>query len=168
MIDLKLDTHAVRQLFPEGSAMRVALQQSVINNIVKELVVKDSKNKITEAVKSEISFQGSNIPNVEDAVRVELKKFFERKGWKPEGTFELERVMKEEAERVAHEQLLAALQKAADAAAKRMENYITDAIKINERQYEEMIVSRLNESFSEIIDKAIAAKLAQVFPVEVK
>ncbi|UFK27203.1 hypothetical protein LG358_00182 [Escherichia phage UoN_LG358_1] len=168
MIDLKLDTHAVRQLFPEGSAMRVALQQSVINNIVKELVVKDSKNKITEAVKSEIAFQGSNIPNVEDAVRKELEKFFERNGWNVKGTVELKRVMKEEAERIAHEQLLDSLVSSVDAAAKRMENYIADAIKINERQYEEMIVSRLNESFSEIIDKAIAAKLAQVFPVEVK
>ncbi|QQG32161.1 hypothetical protein CkP1_0080 [Citrobacter phage CkP1] len=169
MINLKLDTQTVRNLFPEGSEMRAALQQSVINNVVKEMVLKDSNNKITEAVKSQIALQGSRIPNVEAAVREELKKFFERKGWNEvEGTFELERVMQVEAERIARDQLRNALQDVADAAAKRMEGYIADAIKINERKYEDMIISRLNNGFGEIIDKAIAAKLAQVFPVEVK
>ena len=169
MINLKLDTQTVRNLFPEGSEMRAALQQSVINNVVKEMVLKDSNNKITEAVKSQIALQGARIPNVEAAVREELKKFFERKGWNEvEGTFELERVMQVEAERIARDQLRNALQDVADAATKRMERYIADAIKINERKYEDMIISRLNNGFGEIIDKAIAAKLAQVFPVEVK
>ena len=69
MIDIKLDTYAVRQLFPEGTAARAQLQQSVINNIVKEMVLKDSQNKLKQAVQSEIAIAAIDVPDVRAEVR---------------------------------------------------------------------------------------------------
>ena len=169
MIDIKLDTHAVRQLFPEGTSARANLQTSVINNIVKEMVLKDTNNKLREAVQQEVSLQAARIPNVNAAVKEELKKFFEKKGWREQqGTFELDRVMSEEAGRVAREQVRLALHAESEKAYKAMQERIEHAIKVEAQRYEEMIVSRLNRNFGDIIDKAIAAKLASIFPVEAK
>ncbi|MGC5352342.1 hypothetical protein ACPXAT_27300, partial [Klebsiella pneumoniae] len=68
LIDLKLDTNTIRQLFPEGTEIRAALQQSVIQNIVKEMVLKDSDNKIRKAVSQEIELLGARVPSVKAAV----------------------------------------------------------------------------------------------------
>ena len=169
MIDLKLDTHAVRQLFPEGTPARANLQTSVINNIVKEMVIKDTNNKLREAVQQEVSLQAARIPNVNAAVKEELLKFFEKKGWRDQqGTLELDRVMREEAGRIARQQVRLALHEESEKAYKSMQDRIEQAINIESKRYEEMIVSRVNRNFGDIIDKAIAAKLASIFPVEAK
>ena len=81
MIDIKLDTHAVRQLFPEGTEARAQLQQSVINNIVKEMVLKDSQNKLKQAVQSEVNIATVTIPDVRAEVKKQLQQMFHTRGW---------------------------------------------------------------------------------------
>lgn len=165
MIDLKLDTHAVRQLFPEGSAMRVQLQQSVINNIVKESVLKDSDNKIREAVQSEVSLLGSRIPNVNAEVKSQLESLFTKRGWnKVDGTLQLDRQMREEAARIAENAVKDAITIMVEEASKKLERRIEDTIKMTEHRFEEMIVSRINANFGVIIDTVIAKRLSAAFP----
>ncbi len=128
MIDLKLDTNAVMKLFDTEEA-RVNLQQAVINNVVKELVLKNSKNKVRETIQKEISLVGARLPDVQPMVKEQLKYFFESKGWnKVQGTFELERIMREEANRIASTQVLEAVNAQVDKAMKDLEYKIDQVL----------------------------------------
>lgn len=164
MISLKLDTNAVLKLFGDEES-RVELQQSVINNVVQELVLKNSKNKVQETIQKEISLVGARLPDVTPMVKEQLNKFFVSKGWnKVEGTFELERVMKEEANRVAYSQVMGAVSDQVEAAIKDLEGRIENALKMSETRMEQLIVDRLNKKFTEVLDRAIAERVKTIFP----
>ncbi len=164
MIDLKLDTNAVMKLFDTEEA-RVNLQQAVINNVVKELVLKNSKNKVQETIQKEISLVGARLPDVQPMVKEQLKKFFESKGWnKVEGTFELERIMQEEANRIAYTQVVEAVNKQVDKAMQDLSYKINQTLQMSEARMEEMVSKRLIASFGSVIDKVIAERLKTVFP----
>ena len=49
-IQLKLDTNAVESLFPEGSEVRVQLQNAVIAEMTKRLYDKAMKEAVNEAL----------------------------------------------------------------------------------------------------------------------
>jgi hypothetical protein len=165
MIDLKLDTHTIRQLFPEGTEIRSALQQSVIQNIVKELVLKDSDNKIRKAIEQEISLMGSRIPNVNAEVKHQLESFFVKKGWKDiESTLKLDEVMRKEAAQVASHAIQDQIVKIVKEATDKLENRIEETLKLTEKRWEDMIVSRINHNFGIILDKAIAKRIEAAFP----
>jgi hypothetical protein len=164
MISLKLDTNAVLKLFSDEES-RVELQQSVINNVVQELVLKNSKNKVQETIQKEISLVGARLPDVMPMVKEQLNKFFVSKGWnKVEGTFELERIMKEEANRVAYSQVMGAVSDQVEAAIKDLEGRIENALKMSETRMEQLIVDRLNKKFTEVLDRAIAERVKTIFP----
>ncbi|BAQ23038.1 conserved hypothetical protein [Edwardsiella phage PEi26] len=164
MIDLKLDTNAVMKLFGD-EASRVKLQQAVINNVVQELVLKNSKNKVQETIQKEISLVGARLPDVSPMVKEQLNKFFVSKGWnKVEGTFELERIMKEEANRIAYSQVMGAVQDQVEKAVKDLEGRIENALKMSESRMEQLIVDRLNKKFTEVLDRAIAERVKTIFP----
>lgn len=164
MIDLKLDTNAVLKLFDTEEA-RVNLQQAVINNVVKELVLKNSKNKVQETIQKEISLVGARLPDVQPMVKEQLKKFFESKGWnKVEGTFELERIMREEANRIAYTQVVEAVNAQVDKAMQDLSYKINQTLQMSEARMEEMVSKRLIASFGSVIDKVIAERLKSVFP----
>lgn len=164
MIDLKLDTNAVMKLFGD-EASRVKLQQAVINNVVQELVLKNSKNKVQETIQKEISLVGVRLPDVSPMVKEQLNKFFVSKGWnKVEGTFELERIMKEEANRIAYSQVMGAVQDQVEKAIKDLEGRIENALKMSETRMEQLIVDRLNKKFTEVLDRAIAERVKTIFP----
>lgn len=169
MIDLKLDTHAVRQLFPEGSEMRVALQQSVINNIAKEMVIKDSDNKIRQAVNQEVELLGARVPSVKNAVETEVKKFFEKRGWGSgyDSTFALDQAMRKEAQEMAERIVQDRIEKCIQDAVKKLENRIEDTMRMTEHRWDQLVTARINANFGSIIDKVIAERLAAAFP-EVK
>lgn len=167
LIDLKLDTHTVRSLFPEGTEMRAALQQSVIKNIVKEMVVKDSNNKIREAVYKEIEELGDCVPSVKDAVKQELNKFFVKRGWGSNGygsTPELESAMKQRAIETAQCIIQEKISSLINEAAKKLELRIEETLKMSEYRWDQMVTKRINERFGESLDKAIAVRLAKAFP----
>lgn len=168
LIDLKLDTNTIRQLFPEGTEIRSALQQSVIQNIVKEMVLKDSDNKIRKAVSQEIELLGARVPSVKAAVETELKTFFTKRGWNNyDSTFELDQAMRKEAIEVAQNIIQDKITKCIEEAAKKLENRIEDTLRMTEHRWEQMIVSRINNHFGNMLDKAIAERIAAAFP-EVK
>lgn len=164
MISLKLDTNAVMKLFSDEES-RVELQQAVINNVVQELVLKNSKNKVQETIQKEISLVGARLPDVTPMVKEQLNKFFVSKGWnKVEGTFELERIMKEEANRVAYSQVMGAVSDQVEKAIKDLEGRIENALKMSETRMEQLIVDRLNKKFTEVLDRAIAERVKTIFP----
>ena len=164
MINLKLDTNAVMKLFSDEES-RVELQQAVINNVVQELVLKNSKNKVQETIQKEISLVGARLPDVTPMVKEQLNKFFVSKGWnKVEGTFELERIMKEEANRVAYSQVMVAVSDQVEKAVKDLEGRIENALKMSETRMEQLIVDRLNKKFTEVLDRAIAERVKTIFP----
>lgn len=164
MINLKLDTNAVLKLFSDEES-RVELQQSVINNVVQELVLKNSKNKVQETIQKEISLVGARLPDVTPMVKEQMNKFFVSKGWnKVEGTFELERVMKEEANRVAYSQVMGAVSDQVEKAIKDLEGRIENALNMSEARMEQLIVDRLNKKFTEVLDRAIAERVKTIFP----
>ncbi|QHS01727.1 hypothetical protein CPT_CIP9_191 [Enterobacter phage vB_EclM_CIP9] len=164
MINLKLDTNAVIKLFSDEES-RVELQQAVINNVVQELVLKNSKNKVQETIQKEISLVGARLPDVTPMVKEQLNKFFVSKGWnKVEGTFELERIMKEEANRVAYSQVMGAVSDQVEKAVKDLEGRIENALKMSETRMEQLIVDRLNKKFTEVLDRAIAERVKTIFP----
>ncbi|UIS65605.1 hypothetical protein PP425_gp090 [Enterobacter phage vB_EclM_Q7622] len=164
MISLKLDTNAVLKLFSDEES-RVELQQSVINNVVQELVLKNSKNKVQETIQKEISLVGARLPDVMPMVKEQLNKFFVSKGWnKVEGTFELERIMKEEANRIAYSQVMGAVSDQVEKAVKDLEGRIENALKMSETRMEQLIVDRLNKKFTEVLDRAIAERVKTIFP----
>lgn len=164
MIDLKLDTNAVMKLFGD-EASRVKLQQAVINNVVQELVLKNSKNKVQETIQKEISLVGARLPDVAPMVKEQLNKFFVSKGWnKVEGTFELERIMKEEANRIAYSQVMGTVSDQVEKAVKDLEGRIENALKMSESRMEQIIVERLNKKFTEVLDRAIAERVKTIFP----
>lgn len=164
MINLKLDTNAVMKLFSDEES-RVELQQAVINNVVQELVLKNSKNKVQETIQKEISLVGARLPDVTPMVKEQMNKFFVSKGWnKVEGTFELERVMKEEANRVAYSQVMGAVSDQVEKAIKDLEGRIENALNMSEARMEQLIVDRLNKKFTEVLDRAIAERVKTIFP----
>ena len=164
MINLKLDTNAVMKLFGDEES-RVELQQAVINNVVQELVLKNSKNKVQETIQKEISLVGARLPDVSPMVKEQLNKFFVSKGWnKVEGTFELERIMKEEANRIAYSQVMGAVSDQVESAMKDLEGRIENALKMSETRMEQLIVDRLNKKFTEVLDRAIAERVKTIFP----
>lgn len=169
MIDIKLDTHAVRQLFPEGTTARAQLQQSVINNIVKEMVLKNSENKIKEAVQKEVSNTAVTIPDVRAEVKKQVQQMFHTRGWNDmSATEELSYKMREAANRCASNAIDDMIKETIDSAIKSAEGKIKLAMQSANLRIQEIITRAMNKDFSDQINAAIAAKLAEHFPVQAK
>lgn len=163
MIDLKLDTNAVMKLFAD-EASRVKLQQAVINNVVQELVLKNSKNQVQKTIAAEISLVGARLPDVNEAVRSQWDHFFKKKGWNEiEGTLALDTKMREAANRIAYERVTEAINKQVDDAITDLEGRIERTIKLSEERMEMMITNALQTSFTKSLDKAIVQRLKSVF-----
>lgn len=169
MIDLKLDTNAVMKLF-DTDAARVNLQQAVINNVVKELVLKNSKNKVQETIQKEISLVGARLPDVSEPVREEMAKFFKKKGWDDvEGTIELDNRMRIAASRLANERVVAAVQEHIDGVMEQLKTKVDYMLKINEAAMADIVERQLNKVFTCALNAAIANRLeAAGFGVVVK
>lgn len=167
MIDIKLDTHAVRQLFPEGTEARAQLQQSVINNIVKEMVLKDSQNKIKQAVQQEISSASITIPDVRSEVKKQVQSMFHTRGWNDmSATEDMSLMMRNAAQSCAKNAIDTMISETIDSAINQAEGRIKLSIDSANRRIQEIIVNAMNKNFSDQINAAIAAKLAQHFPVK--
>lgn len=164
MISLKLDTNAVLKLFGDEES-RVELQQSVINNVVQELVLKNSKNKVQETIQKEISLVGARLPDVNVAVREQMKQFFETKGWNDvQGTLALDTKMREAANRIAHERVMDAINKQVEDSIDNLEKRIELTLQISEQRMETLITTAIAERFTKSLDRAIAARLKKYFP----
>lgn len=165
-MNIKLDTHAVRQLFPEGTEARAQLQQSVINNVVKEMVLKDSNNKIREKIQAEINLLGARIPDVAQAVKTQLNSFFTKKGWEGfQSTLEFDAHVRKEAERQVQIAVGDVIQRLVKKATENIERQVTLAVESSAQRAQQVVVDQINHNFKEIMNKAIQAKINEAFPV---
>lgn len=166
MIDIKLDTHAVRQLFPEGTTARSQLQQSVISNIAKDLIVKDTGNKVRKLIQDEINAYGLVVPDVSTAVQKEVEAWFSRRGYgAPYETSEvLKGRLREAADREARNAVDAIISDVIKTATDKAMKDIEYKIEYATRRIEKVIVDRVNQNFASIIDQAVAEKIKKAFP----
>lgn len=165
-MNIKLDTHAVRQLFPEGTEARAQLQQSVINNVVKEMVLKDSDNAVRKQVQAEINLLGARIPDVTQAVKAQLNSFFTKKGWEGfQTTVEFDAHVRKEAEREVQIAVGNVIQNLVKKATANIEQQVTLAVEASARRAHQVVVDQINHNFKEIMNKAIQAKINEAFPV---
>lgn len=166
MISIKLDTYAVRQLFPEGTEAYSQLQQSVISNIAKDLIIKDTGNKVRKLIQDEINAYGLVVPDVSTAVQKEVESWFSRRGYGApyETSSVLKDRLREAADREARNAVDAiisdVIKTATDKAMKDIEYKIESAT----RRIEKIIVDRVNQNFASIIDQAVAEKIKKAFP----
>lgn len=166
MIAIKLDTHAVRQLFPEGTQAYVDLQQAVIGNIAKDLIVKDTGNNLRKAVHEAIQEHAITIPSVKEFVNAELLKWLNSRGWGYEEVGseylnqELRKVAESQASLVINDIISDVIKVATDKAMKDIEYKIEAAT----QRIEKIIVDRVNQSFASIIDQAVAEKIKKAIP----
>lgn len=167
MIDIKLDTNAVRQLFPEGTEARSQLQQSVISNIAKDLIVKDTGNKVRKLIQDEINAYGLVVPDVSPVVQKEVESWFSRRGYgsvQYDTSDVLKGRLREAADREARNAIDGiisdVIKNATDKAMKDIEYKIESAT----RRIEKIIVDRVNQSFASIIDQAVAEKIKKAIP----
>ena len=166
MIGIRLDTHAVRQLFPEGTEAYSQLQQSVISNIAKDLIVKDTGNKVRKLIQDEINAYGLVVPDVSTTVQKEVESWFSRRGYGSpyESSDVLKGRLREAADREARNAVDAiisdVIKTATDKAMKDIEYKIESAT----RRIEKIIVDRVNQSFASIIDQAVAEKIKKAIP----
>lgn len=169
-IGVKLDTNAVRAMFPEGTKAYADLQQSVINNIVRERVYKDADDAIKKAIDEQIKLATARVPDVKELVNETVESFFERKGWSGyvKTKMDLDSQMNSAAKRLADNIINTRVNEFVEDAMKRINYRLEEVIKMNTHRFDTVLAARLNSSFGEIMDKAIAAKLAEVFPVEAK
>lgn len=164
MIDLKLDTHAVLKLFDTEEA-RANLQQSVINNVVKELVLKNSKNKVQETIQKEISLVGARLPDVSPMVKEELERFFTKKGWnEAQGTLALDKMMRDAAARLARDRVLETITTLVDENIAELQERIERTLKLSEERMESMISTALQNRFDKALNAAIAQRVKFLFP----
>lgn len=168
MISIKLDTNTVRDLFPEGSEARVQLQQAVIDNVVKEMVLKDTENNIRKTVQTEIHSATRNVPSVVEEIKKQLEQFYEKAGWSGDirGTQAFSAAMREEAERHASIAISNMVREAIQDGMTKSEARIKDHMAYASIKMQDIVVKAVNKDFEAIINKAIAEKLATHFPVK--
>ncbi|ARW58055.1 hypothetical protein [Serratia phage X20] len=168
MISMSLDTHAVRQLFPEGTEARAQLRRSVIQNITKDLILKDTQNRVSTLIQEEIQNYPVDLPSVKEEVKNQMDKLLKDKGWSGiESTQLVREKIREEAEKVASNAIQTFLHEQTQRANKKLEAQIDRVIKMNEHKIDELIRARINNAWTSILDEAIKARINQVFP-EVK
>ncbi|BBC78135.1 Hypothetical protein KNT65_gp087 [Escherichia phage EcS1] len=168
MISMSLDTHAVRQLFPEGTEAQVNLRRSVIQNITKDLILKDTNNRVSTLIKEEIKAHPVDIPSVKDEVNKQMNKLLSDQGWKGIQASDIANFkIREEAEKIASNAIQDYLVDQAQRANKKLEHHILHVISQNENKIDELIRNRINNAWTTILDEAIKVRIAQVFP-EVK
>lgn len=82
-MEIKLDTNAVRSLFPEGSEARVKLQQAVINNIVNEMIKVKTNEKLKEHINESVKehVKSLDLPNISAMCNEAIKDVLERVGF---------------------------------------------------------------------------------------
>ena len=173
MIGLKLDTHALLALFPEGSQARLDLQAGIIANVVSSVVGKKVSESIAESIKKEVTDQLGYI-NVEEMVRTHFKKYAENRwGYRtlidanPVGMRELTTKIKSTIESECSD-IIEEIRRESQAKAK--EQLIANESEFIEKTTANLtsvvrreIIKQVNTEWKTLIDDAIKAKL---FPEE--
>lgn len=163
MIELKLDTAAVEKLFPEGTELRVNLQQAVVNNIANRALNRKISHDIDNAIRKHVQ-EECGMFDLTTLVAKDLEKYIEKSGWKEfkvndNANTNVRNAVEKKVHEVSDEVFNRLINKAIDDATERAKESIDRKIAYALSNLEGMIAKRLNEKFSAIVDAAIAAKL---------
>lgn len=164
MVELKLDTAAVEKLFPEGTELRVNLQQAVVNNIAKRALERQVSHDIDNAIRRHVQ-QECGMYDLSGLVRTELEKNIQSNGWNKPDTVEdyaadkIRGQVTRHVENIADTEFNKLINEILDKATERMKTSIDRKIAQALLDIDKHVSARLNNNFAAIIDAAIAAKL---------
>ncbi|AFC21192.1 hypothetical protein GAP31_014 [Cronobacter phage vB_CsaM_GAP31] len=164
MVELKLDTAAVEKLFPEGTELRVNLQQAVVNNIAKRALERQVSHDIDNAIRRHVQ-QECGMYDLSGMVRTELEKNIQNNGWNKPDTVKDYAADKIRGQVTRHVENLASTEfdklvnGIIDKATERMKESIDRKIAQALLDVDKHVSARLNQNFAGIVDAAIAAKL---------
>lgn len=164
MVELKLDTAAVEKLFPEGTELRVNLQQAVVNNIAKRALERQVSHDIDNAIRRHVQ-QECGMYDLSGLVRTELEKNIQNNGWNKPDTVKDHAADKIRGQVTRHVENLATtefnklIDDILDKATERMKASIDRKIAQALLDVDKHVSARLNQNFGAIVDAAIAAKL---------
>lgn len=164
MVELKLDTAAVEKLFPEGTELRVNLQQAVVNNIAKRALERQVSHDIDNAIRRHVQ-QECGMYDLSEMVKKELEKNIQINGWNQPDTVTDNAANKIRGQVTRHVENLATtefnklIDDILDKATERMKASIDRKIAQALLDVDKHVSARLNQSFAAVVDAAIAAKL---------
>lgn len=163
MIELKLDTAAVEKLFPEGTELRVNLQQAVVNNIAKRALERQVSHDIDNAIRRHVQ-QECGMFDLTNLVSKELEKHLEKSGWRDfkvsdNANHIVRNAVEQKVHQVSDEVFNRVINKALEEATERAKESIDRKIAYALNNLDDIIAKHLNAKFSAIVDAAIAAKL---------
>lgn len=164
MIGLKLDTAAVEKLFPEGTELRVDLQQAVVNNIAKRALERQVSHSIDNAIRQHVQHE-CGMYDLSDMVKTELEKNIQNNGWNQPDTVKDYAANKIRAAVTRHVENLATtefnklIDDVLDKATERVKASIDRKIAAALLDIDKHVADRLNQGFTAVVDAAIAAKL---------
>ena len=170
MIQLKLDTQALNNLFPEGTQARLDLQASVIKNIVSSVVGKRVSEEVENMVISHVNAMMPANHEIEKIVHKEFANYIQKR-YAYSNVFESNsggiRQIKEVIENGVKSQCaglidsikLDAINSATENLKADEEAFIARVTKNLEVTVRKEIVARVNAEFPQLIDEAIKARL---------
>lgn len=163
MIELKLDTAAVEKLFPEGTELRVNLQQSVVNNIAKRILDRDISVRLETLIRTHVTHE-CGMMDLNSLVKNALDTHLEKTGWhdfrlKDSTTGQIRELVKKKVEQLADSEMQKIINDTLSRSTNTMKNTLDRHIDNALQDVEKHISARLNQKFAAVVDAAIAAKL---------
>lgn len=173
-MQIKLDTNALMNLFPEGTQARVELQAAVIKNVVDSVIGKRVSEEIELMVVRHVNASMPSNADIEKLVQKQFADYIQKR-YAYSDVFEsnsggirkikelIENGVKLQCGDLVENIQREAIKQAADNVKDDEEAFIARVTKNLEMQVRQEIVKRVNAEFPQLIDEAIKARL---FPAE--
>ena len=170
MIQLKLDTQALNNLFPEGTQARMDLQAAVIKNVVDSVIGKRVTEEIENMVIKHVNLMMPANHEIEKIVHKEFADYIQKR-YAYSNVFEInsggirqiKELISEHVKKQCADLLDSIKLEAINDATKNLkadeEAFMARVTKNLEVTVRQEIVKRVNNEFPQIIDEAIKARL---------
>lgn len=163
MVELKLDTAAVEKLFPEGTELRVNLQQAVVNNIAKRILDRDISVRLETLIRTHVTHE-CGMMDLNTLVKNALDAHLEKSGWhdhrlKDSTTSQIRELVKKKVQQLADSEMQKIINDTLSRSTNTMKDTLDRHIDNALQDVEKHIAARLNQKFAAVVDAAIAAKL---------
>lgn len=170
MIQLKLDTQALNNLFPEGTQARMDLQAAVIKNVVDSVIGKRVTEEIENMVIKHVNLMMPANHEIEKIVHKEFADYIQKRYAYSDvfdinscGIRQIKELIKTNVEKQCADLLDSIKLEAINSATTNLkadeEAFIARVTKNLEVTVRQEIVKRVNNEFPQIIDEAIKARL---------
>ncbi|AFC22358.1 hypothetical protein GAP161_248 [Cronobacter phage vB_CsaM_GAP161] len=170
MIQLKLDTQALNNLFPEGTQARMDLQAAVIKNVVDSVIGKRVTEEIENMVIKHVNLMMPANHEIEKIVHKEFADYIQKRyaysnvfDINSGGIRQIKELISEHVKKQCNDLLDSIKLEAINDATKNLkadeEAFMARVTKNLEVTVRQEIVKRVNNEFPQIIDEAIKARL---------